>query len=193
MPISPDSRTPRPKMALSRRTFAKTVAASAAALAVPNHIAVASEPQSDPSILHNATAIHREATIKTTPARVYAALTEAKEFDRVYKLSAASKTMPATAALSSISKEPGGTFSLFGGYITGRQVELTPNSHIVQVWRSASWPAGAYSLVVWNITPAGESTKLSMDHTGFPPTEADDLAHGWRDNYFAPLIKYLTP
>ncbi len=179
-------------MELTRRTFAKTVAASAAALAIPRQFLHAAEPQGDLGISHSADAIHREAVIKSTPARVYAALTEAKQFDGVFKLSAASKTMPASAAPSAISKEPGGAFSLFGGYITGRQIELTPNSHIVQVWRSASWPAGAYSLVVWNITPSGAGTKLSLDHTGFPAAEAEHLATGWRDNYYTPLIKYLA-
>ena len=179
-------------MDLTRRTFAKSLAASAAALTIPHNMLSASEPQGDLGISHNAAAIHREAVIKTTPARIYGALTEAKQFDHVYKLSDAAKTMPATAALSTIGKEPGSAFALFGGYITGRQIELTPNSHIVQVWRSASWAAGAYSLVVWNITPAGDSTKLSMDQTGFPAAEAEHLAAGWRDNYFAPLIKYVT-
>jgi activator of HSP90 ATPase len=182
----------RPAVALDRRTFAKTVAASAAALAVPDQLLHGAEMQGDLGIMHNAAAIHREAVIKATPARIYAALTEAKQFDGVYKLSNAAKTMPATTGPSAISKEPGGTFALFGGYITGRQIELVPNSHIVQVWRSAGWPAGDYSLVVWNITAAGDSTKLSLDHTGFPAAEAEHLAQGWRDNYFVPLIKYVS-
>jgi activator of HSP90 ATPase len=182
----------RPTVELSRRTFAKTLAASAAALTLPRGLLYASEAQGDLGISHTAEAIHREAVIKAAPARVYAALTEATHFDGVYKLSAAAKTMPATAALSVIGKEPGSAFALFGGYITGRQIELTPNAHIVQVWRTASWPAGAFSLVVWNLIPAAaDSTKLLMDHTGFPAAEAQHLAEGWRDNYFVPLIKYL--
>jgi activator of HSP90 ATPase len=177
---------------LTRRTFNKSVAASAASLMLPRSVLHVLSAQGDLGISHTATAIHREAVIKATPARVYSALTDPKRFDGVFKLSAAAKMMPANAAPSVIGQEPGSAFALFGGYITGRQIELTPNSHIVQVWRSGGWPSGAYSLVVWAIAAAGDSAKLSLDHSGFPAAEAQHLAEGWRDNYYAPLIKYLA-
>ena len=64
-----------------------------------------------------------------------AALTDAKQFDGVAKLSAAMKAMSGSSTPSAISAVAGGTFALFGGYITGRQIELVPNARIVQVWR----------------------------------------------------------
>jgi activator of HSP90 ATPase len=178
-------------MELSRRTFAKTLAASMAALTVPPGVLYASEPQEGLGISHAADAIHREAAIKATPARIYAALTEAKQFDGVTTLSAAMKSMTLKDTPSVISNEPGGAFALFGGYVSGRQIELVPNTRIIQVWRAGSWPAGAYSLVSWKLTASAAATILSMDHSGFPASEVQHLAEGWRDNYFAPLIKYL--
>src|SRR5207302_1716461 len=85
-------------------------------------------------------AIHQEPVFKASRKRVYEALTDAKQFEKVVQLSAAMKSGMAPGAKSAeISREAGGAFSLFGGYVTGRQLELVPNERIVQ-----AWPAGAY-------------------------------------------------
>jgi activator of HSP90 ATPase len=178
-------------MSPSRREFAKRAAASAVAVSVPSSLLHASQVPDDRGISHTAASIHQEATFKASPARVYAALTEAKEFDKVFALSDASKTMKLADNPSVIGKEPGGAFALFGGYITGRQLELVTNTRLVQAWRSASWKPGAYSIVTWTFTAAGKGTTLSMDHGGFPGGEAPSLAEGWHKNYFTPLMKYL--
>jgi activator of HSP90 ATPase len=52
-----------------------------------------------------------------------------------------------SGAPAEIDREPGGTFSLFGGLIVGRNVELIPKERIVQAWRPADWEAGVYTLV----------------------------------------------
>ena len=130
--------------------------------------------------------------IKATPARVYAALTEAKQFDGVARLSDAMKTMPLKDNPSVISNEVGGAFALFGGYVTGRQIELVPGTRVVQAWRAGSWKPGDYSLVTWRLAAQGAGTRLTLDHAGFPPGEAQHLAEGWQLNYFVPLAKYLA-
>jgi activator of HSP90 ATPase len=178
-------------MTLSRREFSMRAAASAAALSIPAALLRASQVPDDRGITHTAASIHQEATFKASPARVYAALTEAKEFDKVFALSDASKTMKLADNPSQISKEPGGSFALFGGYITGRQLEFVPDTRLVQAWRSASWKLGAYSIVTWTFTPAGKGTTLALDHGGFPNGEAPSLAEGWHKNYLTPLMKYL--
>lgn len=45
-----------------------------------------------------------------------------------------------TGAPAQIQHEPGGAFTLFGGRVTGRQVELIANRRIVQAWRVEAWP-----------------------------------------------------
>jgi activator of HSP90 ATPase len=179
-------------MAIDRRDFAKTLVAAAAATSIPSRLLGAAEPQADSGISHTADSIHQEAILKASPARVYAVLTDAKLFDGVVKLSAAMKSMGLKETPSVLSKEPGSAFALFGGYITGRQIEFVPNAHIVQAWRSASWRAGDYSIVTWKLTAVGQGTKLSLDHGGFPAGEAQHLADGWKGNYFEPLVKYLA-
>jgi uncharacterized protein YndB with AHSA1/START domain len=179
-------------MSVTRREFAARLAASLSALTLPATLLRAAKPQAELGISHSADSIHQERVIKASPARVYAALTDAKQFDGVAKLSDAMKTMSLKDNPSVIGKEPGGTFALFGGYVTGRQIELVADTRIVQVWRAGSWPSGAFSLVTWKLAAEGNGTRLTLDHAGFPAGTVQHLAEGWRDNYYAPLIKYLA-
>jgi activator of HSP90 ATPase len=91
-----------------------------------------------------------------------------------------------------LSPHLGGAFSLFGGYIVGRQLELVPDELIVQAWRTLSWARGIYSIARFELTEQNGSTKLVFDHTGFPKEEAQSLASGWQEHYWDPLTKYLV-
>jgi activator of HSP90 ATPase len=95
-----------------------------------------------------------------------------------------------------ISREVGGAFVLFGGYITVRNVELLPNQRIVQAWRAGGWPSGIYSIARFELVEqsSGSSlrTKIIFDHTGFPNGEAESLASGWKAHYWEPLEKFLA-
>ncbi len=95
-------------------------------------------------ISRTAESIHQEHVFKASRKRVYEALTETSQFNKVVMLSEAMKSgMPPGAAPTQIGREAGGAFSLFGGYVTGRQLELVPNERIVQAWRgrklNSSW------------------------------------------------------
>ena len=91
-----------------------------------------------------------------------------------------------------ISREVGGPFSLFGGYITGRHVELVPNERIVQAWRAGAWPAGIYSIARFDLVEQGSGTRIVFDHTGFPEGAAESLASGWKAHYWEPMQKLLA-
>ena len=67
--------------------------------------------------------------------RIYTALTDARQFDRIIQLSAAMRSGALGSKPAEISPQVGGEFTLFGGYITGRHLELVPNERIVQAWR----------------------------------------------------------
>jgi uncharacterized protein YndB with AHSA1/START domain len=126
--------------------------------------------------------IHQEITFDVDRERVYKALTDARQFAEVTGADAVSLTAQA-----------GEPFSLFGGHITGRNVELVPDHRLVQAWRAASWPEGVYSIVNFGFEedPDG-ATKLVFDHTGFPEEAHDDLAAGWVKMYWEPLKRYLS-
>jgi activator of HSP90 ATPase len=91
-----------------------------------------------------------------------------------------------------ISPEVGGAFSLFGGIIVGRHIELVPSERIVQAWRPVYWKPGVYSIVKFELSASGAGTKLVLDHKAFPEGEAKTLLDGWNKNYWEPLAKYLA-
>ena len=143
-------------------------------------------------ISYSAEAIHQEPVFKASRKRVYEALTDAKQFEKVVQLSAAMKSGMAPGAKSAeISREAGGAFSLFGGYVTGRQLELVPNERIVQAWRAGGWDPGDYSIARFQLVEQGTGTKIVFDHAGFPRGDAEHLAEGWKINYWQPLEKFL--
>jgi uncharacterized protein YndB with AHSA1/START domain len=144
-------------------------------------------------ISHSAESIHQEVAFQASRQRVYAALTDAKQFEQVVRLGDAMKTrMPAGAPPTQISTEPGGAFSTFGGLIVGRQIELVPNERIVQAWRPAYWNPGVYSLVKFTLADSDSGTKLTLDHKAFPEGDALSLLDGWNKNYWQPLAKFLA-
>jgi activator of HSP90 ATPase len=143
-------------------------------------------------ISRTAESIHQEAVFKASRKRVYEALTDAKQFDKVIQLSGVMQSMHLGDKPAEISHEVGGAFALFGGYITGRHVELLPNERIVQAWRTGGWDPGVYSIAKFDLVEQGSGTKIVFDHTGFPKGEAEHLAAGWKAHYWEPLEKLLA-
>jgi activator of HSP90 ATPase len=144
-------------------------------------------------ISHTAESIHQEPVFKASRKRLYEALTDAKQFSKVTQLSAAMQSGTSLGnRATEISHEVGGAFTLFGGHIVGRHIELMPNERIVQAWRVVDWNPGVYSIVKFELTEQGSGTKLVFDHAGFPQGKGQHLADGWRANYWEPLEKYLA-
>lgn len=144
-------------------------------------------------ISRTAEAIHQEPVFKASRKRVYEALTDAKQFEKVVQLSAAMKSGMAPGTMpAEIGREAGGAFALFGGYVTGRQLELVPNERIVQAWRAGGWDPGDYSIAKFQLVEQGTGTKIVLDHTGFPKGKAEHLVEGWKMNYWEPLEKFLA-
>ena len=126
------------------------------------------------------TTIHQEVDFKAPAARIYEILLDAKQFSACTKDSA------------EIQPQAGGAFKLFGGRIEGRNVELIPNQRIVQAWRPASWPAGVYSIVRFELVARGAGARIVLDHAGFSDDKWEGLNGGWPLRYWEPLHKYLN-
>jgi len=126
------------------------------------------------------TSLHQEVDFNATPQRIYEILLDSKRF-------AAFTGMPAE-----IDPKAGGTFSMFGGMIVGRNIELVPAQRIVQAWRPADWPPGLYSLVKFELKANGSGCIVVLDHSSFPQGGFDHLSQGWNDHYWEPLKKYLA-
>ena len=126
------------------------------------------------------TSLHHETDFKASPQRIYEALLDSKQF-------AAFSGMPAE-----IDPKAGGAFTLFGGMIVGRNIELITNQRIVQAWRPTHWDPGVYSIAKFELKAQGSDTLLVFDHTGFPEGEFDHLDWGWHNHYWEPLKKYIA-
>ena len=126
------------------------------------------------------TSIHQEIEFKAPPARLYQVLLSSKEFAAF------------TGMHAQIDAKEGGAFSMFGGMIVGRNVELVPGQRIVQAWRPASWEAGVYSMVKFQLQPKDAGAVVVLDHSGFPEGDYDHLFSGWGERYWDPLHKYLA-
>ena len=124
--------------------------------------------------------IHQEATIPASPDRVYEALTQSAAFTKL------------TGGRPAEIGGDGAPFTLFGGMITGRNVELVAGKMIVQAWRTKMWSPGEYSIVRFTLAPEGKGTKLVLDHTGYPADQHEHLSAGWGANYFEPLATHFT-
>src|SRR5712664_4245888 len=168
----------------TRRQLIAGVAISFGGLALGSTDACAG---ADDGISRTAESIHQEAVFKASRKRVYEALIDTKQFDKVIQLSGVMQSMRLGDKPTEISREVGGAFTLFGGYITGRHVELVPNERIVQAWRVGSWEPGVYSIARFEFTEQGSGTKIVFDHTGFPKGLGEHLAEGWKRHYWEPL------
>lgn len=142
-------------------------------------------PTPNDEISRTCECIHQEVVIKANRARVYQALTDEKQFSKVTDFS-----IPGAA--TTISSKVGGEFSLFGGVILGRHIEMVPNERLVQAWREKEWVPGLFSIVRFQLNDATSDTKLVFDHTGFPQGKAESLAAGWKSHYWESLQKYLV-
>ena len=126
------------------------------------------------------TYLHQEIPIKATPQRIYQALLDSKQFAAF------------TGLAAEIEARAGGAFSMFGGLIVGRNIELVPNQRIVQAWRPANWDPGVYSIVKFELKSHGTGATVVLDHTGFPEGNFGHLDPGWYERYWEPLKKYLA-
>ena len=180
---------------VSRRNLTLALAALPAVAGVRSSALRAANAAADDAtagLSHDAEAIHQEVTFAAAPRVVYDVLTSTARFDAVTRLSDAVTLLSAPGAqATSISSEPGGAFVLFGGYITGRHVEMVPGERLVQAWRTGSWSTGHYSIVTFTLAAAGAACHLKFDHRGFPPGEGPSLAYGWRAHYWEPLALLL--
>jgi uncharacterized protein YndB with AHSA1/START domain len=149
--------------------------------------------QAADEISHSAESIHQEPVIPAPRHRVYGVLTDAKQFNDMTKLiTDMGNAINLEKSPTVINAEAGGAFSLFGGVITGRNVELAPDTRVVQAWRVSYWPKGVYSIVKFELVEQGAATKIVFDHTGFPKGDAETLASGWKAHYWEPLAKFLA-
>jgi uncharacterized protein YndB with AHSA1/START domain len=101
--------------------------------------------------------VKQTATFKASPHEVYEALMDSKKHANF------------TGDKATISRKIGGKFSTFDGYSEGTNLELIPDSKIMQTWRASDWPEGHYSKVTFSLKEIPTGTRLTFIRPKSPP------------------------
>jgi uncharacterized protein YndB with AHSA1/START domain len=87
---------------------------------------------------------------------------------------------------------PDGSYTAWDGYISGKTLDTSPNSRIVQTWRSTEFPDGAPDSRLEVLLEAdGDGTKLTLKHTDIPDGQGESYRQGWAEHYFDPMTSYF--
>jgi activator of HSP90 ATPase len=155
--------------------------------------AISNAARAGEDIFRNAESLHQELVFKANRKHIYEIFTSTALFDNMTRdIQAQEGGHASPSRPTEISHDLGGAFSLFGGRIVGRHLELVPDERIVQAWRVAYWDPGVFSIVRFDFTEQGARTKLLFAHTGFPQGDAENLLNGWKLHYWQPLEKVLA-
>jgi len=91
-----------------------------------------------------------------------------------------------------ISRKIDGKFKAYGGYISGKNIEIVKDKRIVQTWRASDWPSGTNSKVIFEFEKSVKNTKLKFTQEDVPEEQYADIKQGWIDFYWEPMKKYLA-
>jgi activator of HSP90 ATPase len=117
--------------------------------------------------------------IKSTPAKVYEALTVEKVHAEFTGMSA------------SIIDAVGGAFEVTDGESFGYVVFLQKNKTIVKSWSHKSFMDGFFTTVHIDLEETPEGTRINFNHLGVPEEHSGWLTEGWKRIYWEPLKAYL--
>ena len=87
----------------------------------------------------------------------------------------------------------GDKYSVHGGYITGKNLELVKDKLIVQTWRAMDWTkADVDSIFIISLEPMGEDVMLYATHVNVPESKAASIAKGWAGHYWKPWKQHIA-
>jgi len=96
-----------------------------------------------------------------------------------------------TQSIAICSNEPGGTFDIWEGYITGTNLDIVANKEILQSWRTSEFNDSDEDSVLHLFFEAnGNGTDLILNHSNIPEGQTQ-YVKGWDDNYFKPMKAYF--
>ncbi|HEY3310146.1 MAG TPA: SRPBCC family protein [Anaerolineales bacterium] len=96
-----------------------------------------------------------------------------------------------TKSEAKTSREVGGGYTAYDGYIAGTNLELVPDWKIVQTWRASDWPEGHFSVISFQLTPVEGGTRLDFNQSNLPDGTEEEFIQGWTENYWEPMKAYL--
>jgi uncharacterized protein YndB with AHSA1/START domain len=98
-----------------------------------------------------------------------------------------------TGSKADMSNEVGADVSAWGGYITGRNLDLIPGERIVQSWRTSQFVEDHEdSIITVTLEDAENGTLLTLIHSNVPDDQTSYEEGGWEQHYFGPMKKYFA-
>lgn len=122
--------------------------------------------------------IEQTYSIKATPERVWAALTEP----------ALQKKW--TGAHAEYDARVGGTYKLWDDYVTGEIVECVPPNKLAQTWKPNDWTI-ENSVVSFTLKKSRGGTRLDLVHENVQPEDYNGTSEGWKNFYVGAIKKML--
>jgi len=87
----------------------------------------------------------------------------------------------------------GGAFTVWDGYIVGRNLALAPGKRIVQSWRTRKFTAAdPDSEIEVLLDPIGNATRVTVNHRNVPDGHTSYRDGGWQRSYFEPMKVYFA-
>ncbi|MBL7943060.1 MAG: SRPBCC domain-containing protein [Flavobacteriales bacterium] len=126
--------------------------------------------------------IRQSVTLRATPAQVYDAWLDSKKHSAF------------TGDTAVMTRKPGGEFSVFSGYVNGKNLSLDKDKSIVQLWHFAEkgWPEGHYSTCSVSLSAVPGGTRLTLVQRDVPDVAAENLKLGWKKYYWSPMKDYFA-
>jgi uncharacterized protein YndB with AHSA1/START domain len=98
-----------------------------------------------------------------------------------------------TGGEAAMSDEIGAQVAAWGGYITGRNLELIPGERIVQSWRTSEFTdQHEDSIVTVTLEEVAEGTLLTLTHSRVPDGQTSYEEGGWQVHYLEPMQDYFA-
>lgn len=115
--------------------------------------------------------------IKVSSEDVWQALTDPKTIDRW------------GGGPARMSEELGFEFSLWGGDVYGKNIEVIPGKKLAQEWFGGKWDKP--SIATFKLTSKADETVIDFTQTDVPDAEFSDIEQGWEDYYMGPIKDFL--
>jgi len=87
----------------------------------------------------------------------------------------------------------GAAVMAWDGYISGKNLKLTPGRRIVQSWRTTRFTdKDKDSKITVTLRPVKGGTQLTLVHSDVPDGHTSYEKGGWQSHYFEPMKKYFA-
>lgn len=88
--------------------------------------------------------------------------------------------------------EVGASFTAWDDYVSGKNLELVPNSKIVQSWRTTDFDDNdPDSTLEIQLRDTDNGCEMTLIHTGIP-NDQPDYKEGWEEFYIKPMTEYFS-